>query len=71
MSRTELNENRAIAEITSRNESTGYRRAVDANVPVTYLDKATVVCEHAGQRVEVKHVNPSRQLSTPKVYVLK
>lgn len=71
MSKAELNENRAIVEVTSREESTGYRKAVDANIPVTYLDKSTVVCVHNGQRIEVEHLSPSQNWTTPKTYVIK
>lgn len=71
MSKSELNENRAIARLTAREQSSGYQRAVAANIPVTYVSGADVVCEHNGNRTVVAHVQVSEKLSTPKVYSLK
>ena len=68
MSKSELNENRAIARLTAREQSSGYQRAVAANIPVTYVSGTDVVCEHNGNRTVVAHVQVSEKLSTPKVY---
>ena len=56
MSIIESNENRAIARMVSRECSTGYQRAVEANIPVTYLSGSDVVCEHNGKRQVIAHI---------------
>ena len=71
MSKSELNENRAIARLVAHEQSTGYQRAVAANIPVTYVSGTDVVCEHNGNRTVVGYVQVSEKLSTPKVYSLK
>ncbi len=71
MSKSELNENQAIARLVSRKQSAAYQRAVAANIPVTYVSGTDVVCEHNGERTVVAHVQVSEKLSTPKVYSFK
>lgn len=71
MSKTELNEKRAIIQLMERDCSTGYSRAVKENLPVTYVSGTEVVSEHNGQRTVIAHVQPATRLQTPKTYYLK
>lgn len=71
MSRTELNEKRAIKKVTSREHSTAYQRAVDANVSVTYAEGSNVVRTRNGKSVIISQVVSTLPLQEPKVYTLK
>ena len=71
MSIIESNENRAIARMVSRECSTGYQRAVEANIPVTYLSGSDVVCEHNGKRQVIAHVGSLSCSGIDKIYTLK
>ena len=71
MSIIESNENRAIARMVSRECSTGYQRAVEANIPVTYLSGSDVVCEHNGKRHVISHVDSLSRSGIDKIYTLK
>ena len=67
----ESNENRAIARMVSRECSTGYQRAVEANIPVTYLSGSDVVCEHNGKRQVIAHIGSLSRSEIDKIYTLK
>lgn len=71
MSRTELNEERAIRKVTSRKQSTAYQRAVDANVSVTYAEGENVVRVRDGKRTIISQVVSAPRLQEPKIYTLK
>lgn len=71
MSRTELNEERAIKKVTSRKQSTAYQRAVDANVSVTYVEGENVVQVRNGEHTIISQVVSAPKLQEPKVYTLK
>ena len=71
MSIIESNEDRAIARMVSRECSTGYQRAVEANIPVTYLSGSDVVCEHNGKRQVIAHVDSLSSSGIDKIYTLK
>ena len=71
MSIIESNENRAIARMVSRECSTGYQRAVEANIPVTYLSGSDVVCEHNGKRHVIAHIGSLSRSEIDKIYTLK
>lgn len=68
MSRTEINENEAIQRVVDRKQSSGYLRAVAANIPVTVVVRGKVVRMHNGKREEIASVTTSKKLRTPKTY---
>ena len=71
MSIIESNENRDIARMVSRECPTGYQRAVEANIPVTYLSGSDVVCEHNGKRQVISHIGSLSRSEIDKIYTLK
>ena len=70
MSKTDQNENRAINQMVSRKYSSGYLRALEANIPVTYVVGSKVVREHNGKREVIAFVQSATKLSKPQTYSL-
>lgn len=72
MTKLESTERLAITKIVSCKESTGYRRAVESKIPVTYLEKdGTIVCVNDGKKKVISKINTISDLSMPKEYIIK
>lgn len=61
-----------IVRFVSRKESTGYRRAVEPKIPVTYMEKdGTIVCVNdEGKRI-IGKINTVSEHSMPKKNIIK